>query len=125
MKSSSLAYNRRETRDKLPLGRDPDRSWCHHPTSVKLSWSQPMDSWTERQHTRMRPLMSIKSIKKYYKHNLKAKEKRKVKTTLEKDELHSDSGLLNLRNWRMTQWVGKNVRRYLRKVGLRNELSNS
>ena len=26
MKSYSLAYNRRDTRDKRPLGRDPDRS---------------------------------------------------------------------------------------------------
>ena len=26
---SSLAYNRHETRDKRPLGRGPDRSWCH------------------------------------------------------------------------------------------------
>ena len=30
-----LAYNRRGTRDKQPLGRDPDRSWCHRPTNVK------------------------------------------------------------------------------------------
>ena len=34
--SSSLAYNRRETWVKRPLGRDPDRSWCHLHTSVKL-----------------------------------------------------------------------------------------
>ena len=34
VKSSSLAYNRRETRDKRPL--DPDRSWCHLHTSVTL-----------------------------------------------------------------------------------------
>jgi hypothetical protein len=40
-----------ETRDKWPLGRDPDRSWCHFHTNVKLSWLQPMDPWTERQHT--------------------------------------------------------------------------
>ena len=30
-----LAYNRRKTRDKRPLGRDPDRCWCHCHTSVK------------------------------------------------------------------------------------------
>ena len=36
VKSSNLAYNRRETRDKWPLGRDPDSSWCHVHTSVKL-----------------------------------------------------------------------------------------
>ena len=24
-----LAYNRRKTRNKRPLVRDPDRSWCH------------------------------------------------------------------------------------------------
>ena len=35
-----------ETRDKWPLGRDPDRNWCHHHTSVKLFWSQPMTLWT-------------------------------------------------------------------------------
>ena len=31
-----------ETRDKRPLGRHPDRSWCHrHTTSmIKLFWSQ-------------------------------------------------------------------------------------
>ena len=43
VKSSSLAYNRRETRDKRPLIRDPDRTWCHLHTNVKLSWSQPMN----------------------------------------------------------------------------------
>ena len=59
MKSSSLAYNRRETRDKPPLGRDPDKSWCHLPTSVKLPWSQPTDRRTERQHTRTLPPMSM------------------------------------------------------------------
>ena len=45
MKSSSLAYNRRETRDKRSLGRDLDRSWCHLHNSVKLFWSQPMAPW--------------------------------------------------------------------------------
>ena len=30
----------RETRDKRPSGRYPDRSWCHLHTSVKLFWSQ-------------------------------------------------------------------------------------
>ena len=35
-----------ETRDKRPLGRDPDKSLSHRHTSVKLSWSQPMDPWT-------------------------------------------------------------------------------
>ena len=33
----------RETRDKRPLGRGPDRSWCHSHTSVQLSWSKSMD----------------------------------------------------------------------------------
>ena len=28
-------------------------------TGVKLSWSQPMDSWTEEQHTRMLLSMSL------------------------------------------------------------------
>ena len=59
VKSSSLAYNRRETRDKRPLGRDPDRSWCHLHTNVKLSLSQLMDTWTERQDTPMLPPMSM------------------------------------------------------------------
>ena len=36
-------YNRRETRVKRPLGKDPNRSWCHLHASVKLSWPQPMD----------------------------------------------------------------------------------
>ena len=36
VRTSSLAYNRCETRDKRPLGRDPDRSWSHLHTSVKL-----------------------------------------------------------------------------------------
>ena len=29
VKLVDLAYNRRETRDKQLLGRDPGRSWCH------------------------------------------------------------------------------------------------
>ena len=49
----------RETRDKRPLARNPDRSWCHRRTSVKFSWSQPMDPWTELQHTHMLPPMSM------------------------------------------------------------------
>ena len=36
VKSGSLAYNRRKTREKRPLGRNPDRSWCLHHTCVKL-----------------------------------------------------------------------------------------
>jgi hypothetical protein len=39
--SSSLAYNRRDTRDKGPLGRDPDRSWCKLHTRVKLFGRSP------------------------------------------------------------------------------------
>ena len=34
-----------ETRDKRPLGRDPDRSWCHLHTSLKLFCSQLMAPW--------------------------------------------------------------------------------
>ena len=45
VKSSSLAYNRSETRDKRPLGRDPGRSWCHLHARVKPFWSQPMAPW--------------------------------------------------------------------------------
>ena len=36
VKISSLADNRCETRDKWPLSRDPDRSWYHLHTNVKL-----------------------------------------------------------------------------------------
>ena len=45
VKSSSIAYNRRETRNKRPVGWEPDRSWCHLLTGVKLFWSQLMASW--------------------------------------------------------------------------------
>ena len=55
MKSSRPSL--RETRDKRSLGRDPDRSWCHRHTSVKVSWSQSMGPWSEWQHTRMLPPM--------------------------------------------------------------------
>ena len=37
-----VAYNRRETRDKRPMGRDPENNLCHLHTSVKLFWSQPI-----------------------------------------------------------------------------------
>ena len=57
-KVKSSRPSSRETRDKQPLGRDRDRSWYHR-ASVKFSWSQPMDPWTERQHTRMLPSMSL------------------------------------------------------------------
>ena len=57
VKSSRLILQ--PTRDKRPLARNPDRSWCHRHTSVKLSWLQPKDLWTERQHTRMLPLTSM------------------------------------------------------------------
>ena len=60
-KVSDLAYNLRETQDKRPLGKDPDRSWCHRHTPVKLSGSQHMDPWTERLHTRMLPSMPLES----------------------------------------------------------------
>ena len=45
-KVSDLAFNRRKTRDKRLLGRDPDRSWCHLHTSLKLLWSRLMAPWT-------------------------------------------------------------------------------
>ena len=37
----------RETRDKRPLGTEPDRSWCHRHTKsmIKLFWWQPMAPW--------------------------------------------------------------------------------
>jgi hypothetical protein len=50
-----LAYNWCETWENCPLSRDPDRCWCHHHTSVKLCWSQPMVPWTEQQYTSMLP----------------------------------------------------------------------
>ena len=40
-----LAYKQHETRDNQQFGRDLDRDWCHRHTSIKLSWSQPMDQW--------------------------------------------------------------------------------
>ena len=46
LKSSSLAYKRRETRDKRLLGRDLDMSWCPLHTSLKLFWSRHMAPWT-------------------------------------------------------------------------------
>jgi hypothetical protein len=46
VKSSSLAYNRRETRDKRLLGRDLDKSLCHLHTSVKLFLSGPRKLYT-------------------------------------------------------------------------------
>ena len=49
----------RETLGKYPLGRNLDRNLCHLHTGVKLSWSQLMDPWIERQHTRMLPPMSM------------------------------------------------------------------
>ena len=42
LKSSSLAYNLGETRDKRLLGRNPDRSRCYLHTILKLFWLQPM-----------------------------------------------------------------------------------
>jgi len=45
-KLSNLAYNRRETREKRLLGRDPDRSLCHLHTSLKCFWSQSVPPWT-------------------------------------------------------------------------------
>ena len=37
----------RETRDKRPLGRDPERSWCHRHTMSMIEpfWSQAMARW--------------------------------------------------------------------------------
>ena len=42
MKSSRTCQ--RETRNKRPLGRESDMSWCHRYTTsmIKLFWSQPM-----------------------------------------------------------------------------------
>ena len=42
-----LTYDRRKTREKRPLGRDPVRSWCHRHTTgiIKLFWSQPIAPW--------------------------------------------------------------------------------
>ena len=50
-KMKSARRSLRKTRDKLPLGRDPDRSCCHLHTNVKLSWSQPMDTWVVTKKT--------------------------------------------------------------------------
>ena len=40
----SLA-DRRDTWGKWPLARNPDRSWWHHHTTLKLVWPQPMAPW--------------------------------------------------------------------------------
>ena len=61
-----LAYNQHETWDKRPLNRDPDRSWCHRPTSVKLSWSQSIDPRTERQHTHLTEVSRWEELIKGY-----------------------------------------------------------
>ena len=45
-KVKSSGPSLRETREKRPLGRDPDRRWRYRHTSVKLFWSQPMVPWT-------------------------------------------------------------------------------
>ena len=42
VKSSTLAYNQRKSREKRSLGKDPDRSWCHLHTRLKLFWLQSM-----------------------------------------------------------------------------------
>ena len=38
----------RETRETMPIFRDPDRSWCYLFTTniIKLFWPQPMAPWT-------------------------------------------------------------------------------
>ena len=36
----------RETRDKPPLGMDPELSWYYLHTSANLCWSQPIAPWT-------------------------------------------------------------------------------
>ena len=59
VKVLDLVYSRRETRDKQPLGRDPDRSQCHRQTSVKLYWSQLMTPGHRRQITSMLSLMPM------------------------------------------------------------------
>ena len=57
LKVLDLAYNRRETQDKRPLGRNPDTSWCHHHTSVKLFFGRsPWLHGHRRQHTNVLPL---------------------------------------------------------------------
>ena len=38
VKSYRFSLRLRETLDKRPLGRDPDRSWCHLHTTVNHSW---------------------------------------------------------------------------------------
>ena len=41
-----IISDRRDTRDKWPLARNPDRSWWNTHTSLKLFWLQPMAPWT-------------------------------------------------------------------------------
>ena len=47
----SSRYSLRKTREKLPLGRDPDRGWHHRHTSVKLFGRSPWLNGHRRQHT--------------------------------------------------------------------------
>ena len=49
----------RQTGDKRPWGKDPDKSWCHCYTNIKLFWLQRTDPWTERQHNHMMPPISM------------------------------------------------------------------
>ena len=41
-----LAYNRRETQDKRPLGRNSDRRWYHRHTNVNISMGCNQKSFT-------------------------------------------------------------------------------
>ena len=50
-KVSDFAYNRRETRDKRLLGRDPERSRCRVNTSLKLFGHGPWLHGYRPQHT--------------------------------------------------------------------------
>ena len=57
MKSSSLAYNRRETRDKRPLGRDRELvSSTHKCKAFLVAGRSPWIHGHRRQHTSVLPL---------------------------------------------------------------------
>ena len=39
--------DRRNTREKWPMARNPDGSWWHRHTNLKLFWQQLMSPWTQ------------------------------------------------------------------------------
>ena len=59
-----IISDRRNTRGKWPLARNPDRSWWHCHTSLRLFWPQPMTPWTGLPHPSQRsnPFLPLPSL---------------------------------------------------------------